>query len=140
MSSRIFAAAIAVAIGFAISPASAEIRQYKADLTGSAEVPSVETPATGTADVTYDTDSKTLTWKADYKDLQGVFSAAHFHGPAMTGENAPALVNVSDSVQSGSAVLTDAQAADLEAGLWYFNVHSERHPEGEIRGQVLRMQ
>jgi hypothetical protein len=130
MSSRIFAAAIAVALGFAIPSASAEVRQYKADLTGSAEVPSVDTPATGTADVTYDTDSKTLTWKADYKDLKGVFSAAH----------APALVNVSDSVQSGSTVLTDAQATDLEAGLWYFNVHSERHPEGEIRGQVLRMQ
>ena len=140
MSSRSIAAAIVFAVGLAITPANAEIRQYKADLTGSAEVPSVETPATGTADVTYDTDSKTLTWKADYKDLQGVFSAAHFHGPAKTGENAPALVNVSDSVKSGSAVLTEAQAADLEAGLWYFNVHSERHPEGEIRGQVLRMQ
>ena len=140
MSSRSIAAAISVAIGIAITPANAEIRQYKADLTGSAEVPSVETPATGTADVTFDTDSKTLTWKVDYKDLQGVFSAAHFHGPAKTGENAPALVNVSDSVKSGSAVLTDPQAADLEAGLWYFNVHTERHPEGEIRGQVLRMQ
>ena len=140
MSSRIAAAAFSVATALAISPAHAEIRHYQADLTGSAEAPSVNTPATGSADVTYDTENKTLTWKVDYRDLQGVFSAAHFHGPAKTGENAPALVNVTDSIKTGSASLTDQQAADLDAGLWYLNIHSERYPEGEIRGQVLRIQ
>ena len=140
MSSRIAAATVAIAAILVCPPANAEIRHYKADLTGSAESPSVNTPATGTVDVNYDTATKTLSWKADYRDLQGVFSAAHFHGPAKTGENAPALVNVTDNVKAGSASLTDEQAADLEAGLWYFNIHSERYPEGEIRGQVLRMQ
>ncbi len=37
---------------------------------------------------------------------------------------------------TGSATLTDAQAADLTAGKYYVNVHTAAHPGGEIRGQV----
>ena len=38
----------------------------------------------------------------------------------------------------GEATLTDAQAADLQAGKWYFNVHTEKNKGGEIRGQVMK--
>ncbi len=34
--------------------------------------------------------------------------------------------------------LTDAQAADLKAGKWYFNIHTEKNKGGEIRGQVMK--
>ena len=37
------------------------------------------------------------------------------------------------------ATLTDAQAADLEAGKWYFNIHTAANPGGEIRGTVTAM-
>ena len=37
---------------------------------------------------------------------------------------------------SGTATLTDAQAADLEAGKFYFNIHTAANPGGEVRGQV----
>jgi hypothetical protein len=36
----------------------------------------------------------------------------------------------------GSATLTDAQAADLMAGLWYVNNHTEAYKGGELRGQL----
>jgi len=36
----------------------------------------------------------------------------------------------------GCATLTDAHAADLEAGKYYVNVHTKDDPGGEIRGQV----
>jgi hypothetical protein len=39
---------------------------------------------------------------------------------------------------TGSAVLTDAQAADLLGGKWYANVHTQANPGGEIRGQMTR--
>ena len=38
----------------------------------------------------------------------------------------------------GTATLTDAQAADLQAGKWYFNVHTAANKGGEIRGQVVK--
>jgi len=38
----------------------------------------------------------------------------------------------------GEATLTDAQAADLQSGKWYFNIHTAAHPGGEIRGQVMK--
>ena len=41
----------------------------------------------------------------------------------------------------GEATLTDAQAADrrLQAGKWYFNIHTEKNKGGgEIRGQVMQ--
>jgi hypothetical protein len=34
--------------------------------------------------------------------------------------------------------LTDAQAADLLAGRWYVNVHTDANKPGEIRGQVTK--
>ena len=38
----------------------------------------------------------------------------------------------------GEATLTDAQAADLAAGKWYFNIHTAANKGGEIRGQVMK--
>jgi hypothetical protein len=37
----------------------------------------------------------------------------------------------------GSATVTDQQMNDLLANKWYVNVHTQAHPNGEIRGQVL---
>ena len=66
--------------------------------------------------------------------------AAHFHGPAAAGANAPPVVPVPATALAspikGDATLTDAQAADLAAGKWYFNIHTAAHGPGEIRGQV----
>jgi hypothetical protein len=37
----------------------------------------------------------------------------------------------------GTAVIDETQEADLLAGQWYINVHTELNQSGEIRGQVL---
>jgi hypothetical protein len=43
---------------------------------------------------------------------------------------------VTPSPIKGTATLTDAQIADLNAGKWYFNVHTAANPGGEIRGTL----
>ena len=120
------------------SPALAEMVKMTATLDAAQEVPSNDSAGKGTADVTFDTESKKLDRTLEYSGLTGDASAAHFHGPAAKGENADVAVPIEDpkSGAKGSATLTDAQAADLTAGRYYINVHTAAHPDGEIRGQV----
>jgi hypothetical protein len=121
-------------------PSFAEKMTMKVNLTSAAEVPPNTSPGKGTADVTYDTASKMLTWKTTYSGLTGPATMAHFHGPAEPGKNAPVLIPFKDAASGaeGSATLTDAQAADLLAGKMYINVHTEANKGGEIRGQVTK--
>jgi len=135
------AAALAIGTAFAtISPAMAEMMTMKVTLDAKQEVPPNDSAGTGTADVTFDTETKKLDWTLDYTGLTGDATAAHFHGPADAGANADVAVPIEDpkSGAKGSATLTDAQAADLTAGKYYINVHTAAHPDGEIRGQVAK--
>ena len=97
----------------------AETLSYKIALKSANEVPPNTSGGSGTADVTYDTQTKKLTWKVSYSGLTGPATAAHFHGPAEPGKNAGVMVpiqNITTSPAEGSATLSDAQAADLMAG------------------------
>lgn len=121
------------------SSAIADELKFKAELTGSQEVPAVETSASGTADITYDTESNELSWSMENSGLSGHVAAAHFHGPAAPGENAAPVVTIDVSeLAEGSVTLDDTQEADLLAERWYLNLHTAENPGGEIRGQVLK--
>ena len=130
--------AAALAVGF-LSAASAATIDFRATMSGKAEVP--PTTSTGSGDVlaTLDTASKKLNYTMTYIGLSGPATAAHFHGPATTGENAGVVVPIGTNPANpttGSATLTDAQIKDLEAGKWYANVHTDANKGGEIRGQI----
>jgi hypothetical protein len=138
--SRLAAAAIALIIAGG-TPAFAEMIAFRGDLKGANEVPPVDSQGTGTAEVTLDTETKVLTWTINYSGLTGDAAAAHFHGPAAVGANAGPVVPIEGSLASpisGSATLTDQQIADLQGGLWYFNIHTAQYPDGELRGQLVR--
>jgi hypothetical protein len=133
-------AGVVIALALAASPAFAEKVSLKANLNATSEVPPNGSKGTGSADVTYDTASKQLTWTVTFSGLTGNATMAHFHGPAEPGKNAGVAVPIpgTASPMNGSATLTDAQAADLMAGKWYVNVHTAENKGGEIRGQVLK--
>ncbi len=132
----------AIAVSAALvsaSPAFAEMLKMSATLIGKMEVPPADSNGKGSVDATFDTDTKKLDWTIEYSDLTGPVTAAHFHGPAEMGKNAPPVVPLEGDLASplkGSATLTDAVAADLVAGRIYFNIHTAQYPDGEIRGQV----
>jgi hypothetical protein len=132
-----------LALGAAIitftGPAFAE--KMTATLNSKSEVPPTTSAGTGTADIDYDAATKKLSWKLTYSGLTGPATAAHFHGPAGPADKAGvavAIPNAGTSPVEGSAVLTDAQAADLTAGKYYVNIHTAANPGGEIRGQVTK--
>ena len=128
----------AAALALVAGAAHADTLRFSAALNGASEVPPNTTGGTGQATATLDTVSKVFKYSVTYKGLTGPATAAHFHGPAAPGANAPPVVPIKslDSPISGEATLTDAQIADLKAGKWYVNVHTMAHPPGEIRGQV----
>ena len=133
MRHTLFAAVAAVGLLVA-SAASAQMVHYSAKLAGAAGVK-------GSGDVMAMLDGKTFTYTVNYKDLTGPAVAAHFHDGATPGGNGPPIVpaTVAPMTIKGTATLTDAQIADLNAGKVYFNVHTAANPGGEIRGNVTAM-
>jgi hypothetical protein len=125
-------------------PTYAAATSFKASLNGATEVPPNQTAGTGTVTASYDPSTKMLTWNGTFSGLTGPAMAAHFHGPAEPGKNATVAIWISvkgtplTSPFTGSATLTDSQAADLTSGLWYVNIHTAANAGGEIRGQLAK--
>ena len=121
---------------------------FKATMNATSEVPPNQSPATGTATVTYDEATKTVTWEGTFTGLSGPATAAHIHGPAEAGKNAGVIVPLSQagtpftSPFKGSAQLADDKAAALASALTsgqaYVNVHTDANKGGEIRGQLAK--
>ena len=131
--------AAALACAAALPAMAADMVNFSATLSGTAEVPPNASAATGSLEASLDKDTRLLRWTLKYSGLSGPATAAHFHGPAMPGENTGVAVPFPSaaSAAEGQATLTPEQLADLVAGKWYANVHTAAHPGGEIRGQLM---
>jgi CHRD domain len=115
---------------------------YKAVLNAGQVTPSpkgTKAGASGTFKATLT--GTTLKWTLTYTNLTGPAVAAHIHLGAR-GKNGIALVALCGppsckSPMSGSAnsVTDDVGALMLKAGA-YVNVHTNKNPEGEIRGEI----
>ena len=124
-------------------PVNAAPISFKVPLSGGQEVPPVFPSGTGTADLTYDPATRVVTWAVTYSGLSSPATMAHFHGPGQPGKNAPVVIwltkqgSPAESPINGQATLTPDQARQFEASDWYINIHTQAHPDGEIRGLVL---
>ena len=125
---------------------SAQQRSF-VELAGYHEVPSVPTPASGSAEVILDNDS--LYVSGDFSDLRAPYHSAfiHYGKPGETGNRIFRLdVNLDEDQQSGTFSksdnrfkLTDALKHHLKNGHLYINISSHRYQTGEIRGQIPAM-
>jgi hypothetical protein len=117
---------------------------FDASLTGAQEVPPNASPGTGFGTVLLYPLMTQITVDLNWVGLTAPATAATIHGPAAPDTNAPVIFTLSSvpAATSGTALeetfaITPAQVAYLEAGLFYFNVHTSNFPGGEIRGQIL---
>ncbi len=120
-------------------------QQFNAALSGSQEVPPVNTNAGGVGSFKLNAFGTELSFNAAVTGLSGPITAAHFHNAArgVNGAVVRAITNdFTGNTASGIWKASDAQAltpalvAELLAGKIYVNVHTAANPGGEIRGQV----
>jgi hypothetical protein len=135
-----FAAGLLAGSIVMVPAAFAETVTFKADLKASNEVPPNTSKASGFAEATFDTVTKRFSSTVTFSGLSGPSIGVHLHGPGEPTKNAGIVLpfNFVLSPTKMSTTLTDSQAADLMAGRWYVNVHTELNPGGEIRGQLTR--
>ena len=129
--------------------------KFTINLTGSEEVPPVQTNATGTAEISaFDISSDSISYGINATNIPGV-TAGHTH-LGKQGENGPIVVtffNYSipkpiDEVMEGGTITADRLEGPLKGkplselavaganGSLYINIHTEQYPNGEIRGQI----
>jgi CHRD domain len=139
--------------------ASAQGTRFQARLSGKNQSPVVDTPAHGVATFALSKDGKSLSYRLSVTDIENV-SMAHIHmGPA--GQEGPVVAWLYPSkppavVKKGKftgvlarGTLTAANLVgplegktisdlvdQIKDGKAYVNVHTEKHPAGEIRGQI----
>ena len=116
-----------------------EVRFENIEITGAQQAPEpVTTEASGTFEGTYDNETNVLTYTITFTDITP--TAMHFHkgAPGEAGGVEVPITDTNSPVNGSTPALTDEQEADLLAGNWYVNIHSEEHPAGEIRGQLTQ--
>jgi len=111
--------------------------EIKVTLSGDQEIPPVTTSASGSGTITVGED-KSVSGKVTISGMTPL--VAHIH-EAAAGANGPIVIpltKTSDTVWvvPAGAKLTDSQYASYKAGNLYYNVHTETHKSGEIRGQI----
>jgi len=106
-------------------------------LTGSQEVPPVDTKATATSSIAVG-DDMSVTGNVTVSGMEATM--AHIHEGAV-GESGPAIVTLVKTSDTQWSVppdtkLTAALYQKFKAGELYVNVHSAAHKSGEIRLQL----
>jgi hypothetical protein len=106
-------------------------------LSGNQEIPPVTTPATGTGTFIVGSD-RSISGKLTVTGMAPTVAHIHEGAPGANGPIIVPLTKVSEGVWAVPAgvKLTDAQFESYRLGKLYFNVHSEAHRSGEIRGQI----
>jgi len=128
---------------------------FKAKLSGKEVVPAVETKAMGEADFKLSKDGKELTYILKLMDIENV-SAAHIHtgmagkngGPVaglfagpkkvgmFSGELAKGTIAEKDLIGPLAGKTIGDLVKLIKDGGAYVNVHTEKYPDGEVRGQI----
>jgi hypothetical protein len=125
------------AIWLASTAICASSQEIKVVLSGNQEIPPVATAASGTGTINVNAD-RSVVGNATITGMS--VTVAHIHDAA-AGTNGPIVVPLTRTTDTVWSVppgirLTDAQYESYKAGNFYFNIHSEAHRGGEIRGQI----
>ena len=112
---------------------------FAATLTGAQEAPNpTPSTATGNATLTFNTTTKIFTITVTH-DIAAPTNG-HIHKGAIGVGGPPVFpfTTFTSPINFTSAALNAAEEADLNAGLYYVNIHTDAYQGGEIRGQLIK--
>ncbi len=112
---------------------------FLATLNGASEATANASSATGNATLTYNTVTKMFTIAVNFSGITA--TGAHIHkgpigiaGGVVFAFNSP----ITSPINYASVALDATQEADLNANMYFVNIHSAAFPGGEIRGQLIK--
>lgn len=111
---------------------------FLATLNGASEVPANPSTATGSATLTFNTSTKVFTVTVTHNIATP--TGGHIHKAAV-GVSGPVVFpfsSLTSPITYTSIALDAAQEADLNANLYYVNIHTAAYVGGEIRGQLIK--
>jgi CHRD domain len=121
----------------ATAPAAAE--RIDVALSGEQEAPApIATGAFGNATFELNRGASTLQGTVTVDGVQATLAHIHVGEAGTAGAVLFPLTVQGNTATLASTTLTAAQLADLDAGKYYVNVHSDANKTGEIRGQIGR--
>jgi len=129
---------LALAVLALPGPVRAAEQSFVAVMNGANDIPPIDTPATGIAQLVLDTDTLAFRYEIQLFDLAN-FTMMHIHlgGPDVDGPLVYTLSrNRSITHVAGQQVLDPIDLPDLLNGGLYVNAHTTAYPGGEIRGQL----
>lgn len=120
-----------------LSYLTASAQTVSVSLSGTQEVPAVNTAATGSGNITIASD-QSVSGSISTAGVEGTMAHIHMAAPGQNGPVIVPMTKTSDNVWSipAGAKLTDAQYQNFKDGNLYINVHSASNKGGEIRGQL----
>jgi CHRD domain len=133
---------VLVCLGLAAWAQSAD-QKFKARLSPVGIDASLRAAVTGSGSVTATLVGTTLNVTGTFDGLQSPATLAHVHQGAATGVRGPAIgdLTVSHALSgsiTGTIALTSEQAESLRKGKVYIQIHSEKAPDGNLWGWLLR--
>jgi len=136
-------------------------KSLKAELEGFEEIPAVSSTGSGEFRATISQDESSIEYKLTYEDLEGTATLfAHIHlgqrgvnggvSAFLCGGPKPACpatlgtvtgtITASDVIGPGGQGIAAGEFSEvldaIREGVTYVNVHTDKHPGGEIRGQI----
>ncbi|WP_310557817.1 CHRD domain-containing protein [Flavobacterium sp.] len=111
---------------------------FTATLSGANEVPANTSTAVGTATLVYNKTTKMFTIAVVHSGLTPTGGHIHKGAAGTNGGVVFGFTNLASPISYTSGALTAEQEADLNAGLYYVNLHTAAIPSGEIRGNLVK--
>ena len=112
---------------------------FKATLSGAQEAPTPNaSTATGTATLTFNTTTKIFTLAVTHSIATPTNGHIHKAAAGVSGGVIFPLSTFTSPISYTSVALDATQEADLNANLYYVNIHTAGFAAGEIRGQLIK--